>query len=819
MPIPVSSAETGRISQSTVWLLFILSFCVHVLDALMFRFEHSAIRIAVHLLIGLFFISSLVTDGHKKSPTMILMLVSLLLVFMFSGFLAMFGASFVFQSYLEPLAMVMIILVIQSYHTFPLLNRWEYDTGIITTFLLTIFAVPNITNITSFFLDKWAVPISAIVFPLWLYYLVFFEPNATVPPAIRWITVLALLFLFVPTLVTIVNTNYERGQTGITQLEFSLFKARVDESLVQTKALATSFSATMQKSIVNLINGSKNGFNRQIDSATGREFESQVERGVNLDVGVSMVPIKLSQPVVYQDKPVQLLSTLDVKTLELPISLVVYCSATSSDKKQMIFGKLKRSSFMVTNSLLQELVCDFSEGSFKPKSSQTGKIEVVYNFSTSAFVKRFFLKNGLRAQIAEPGVPFENSFYSKYEISDTNTKAIYTKGPVDIAIDIGSPVNELASIGSTSVNDYTLRMQIKNSVMSKGQIDTIRGVLIAIPLGFTLTEPTECTVGALKGTFMYLAQDDCEAEQQDKTNSFYAGLNCAEYNHFVLTIPNGQSVRVDPGKSRQQEMYITCPIRADNPSEILEGNPFSIQSFRARVAYTYVIDQSTSFSVADPVEGSVKITDPVLSTRSFCGTADAYKITPNYDYMFSYSPDFKASMEKAYTTIKSTLTATQLSTLTSASCEVSALAKATILNKWSQVQSNPVIKGASYGYLQTNREMVTYLIKENIITDKTLAELNAMTIEQFDVYMKANEGQYFKFAMMYYQKMADECAASTDRVACIVGKYNCGRTYIPGDRSSCTSIETCRACEETIIPNVITLATQIQSDKYKAAFT
>lgn len=801
--------------------LVFVALLVHFVDWFILRFDLSGeliyLRVLLYLVpLFLFGVTLLKGDQSQKLLyTILASIVSTIVIVTFAGITTnlfswfdRFGtALFVFAIIVGILVALRMLSMVSS----------KIDTGLVLTFLASVFILPVLGNIViptfgieglvmlKNFLYTYITP---IMLPFFFHYAMF-SGKIQVHPIWKFVF---FVFLIVP-LIPVFMHNVDVMQTAGLSLglnaeqENSVF-ATFRESWSGIKLGAEQLKVTTINQTMSFIKTGKNSAETGIKKELGFELDAQVERGAVSQLGITIDPIKAGQTQVYQDREALFTSIIKGNSLDSTVNVYAYCNAkiSGSENSGLENGSLTKSEFEIrgTGALNQDLVCKFNSRSFKPSTTYDVTIGAKYDFVTSAYVRRYFVKNGLVTNIGASQT-FDNAFYEYFKISDRSQTSLYTKGPVQLALGITNPVIELQSSSQPPI-EFTFYVEIKNAQNYKGKIDTVRRVLLSIPPGFSIpgTIPElQCSTGNFVGYWEYVTPESCETS----TDEFLQNIDCSDYRNFIFSVNESSQKVLASLKAPQQDVTFTCQVQAISPQEILAASPYAVKSFRSRVDYKYDVNQFNSFTVKAPLDGEdPSYNDPTLLRENSCINIGEYPVIPEYSKLFSKNPDVKASYASAYETLRTTLTVEQFAYISgTADCATSTLAKALIFYDWNQVQNNPMVKGSSYGYLRATKTQLLTQIASGKITGITADQVNAMSLDEFDTYMRAN---YFDISVKYLDSFKESCS---NNAACIIGKFKCGSTFTYGDYNSCTSTDLCRVCHTTIIPNVYTLARQIES--------
>ncbi|MFT7615500.1 MAG: hypothetical protein ACI8Y7_000314 [Candidatus Woesearchaeota archaeon] len=801
------SLPSARSPSTGIIIILMLAFAVHFFSWSKYGFELGAIHIILQTAIA-FMIAFAVTSQQDRSNTLLFLLMSLILMIV-ASFTFIVPLSALITQFNLPLAPQFFVALILMMILVRLSRTHRFDLALVNFFLIATFIFPFFVQ----FLDqvfvwmgaggpmtfvKIIIQIMCLGITPWYWYVVGFQQYTAVP---RWISIILIGLVLAILLSFVIRNGNELG----------LVEAGGTDTTVKEVWYKNFYSAAQnwvggtKQAVVDFRNKTKN----DINSARGIDFEGSVERGVDRSVGLSLDNIQLAQSEVLQHAPAQFLSTLNVNTLDNSVFVTLRCNATNTLDKDGISGTLSKDTYTVRSQESRDVLCTIPN-SLKGNGFYELNIGANFDFTTSAFIKRYFAKPGTREILDDQGRDFISSFYSFYEITDTFEKSIHTVAPAELHLDIANPVIELPQTG---VYSFLLRAGIKNSNTWEGLITQLHESIISVPKGFSIAVRDDgsiaCNSGSIEGEFTILSESDCASG----TPYFKNDLNCEDYLHVLFTPTTKGSTAISVGRDRAytQESIFTCEIDALNPSEILNAGPYSIESFRGRIAYQYDLEKKQSFRVKKTQEAEkLRSQDASVKDRTLC--SQEFPVNINTELLFAYDKQTEQEYRDVLARLELDLADSAKSYFAQTNCMSRALLVGLVLNDWSNfknIQGN-INYGTEFGFLGTTMDQVEYVTKNSAGTPISHETFSNMTAYDQQQLVSTNPTQSFIYGALYMNEMITLCSNDP---TCAVGKFVCGINFEYGNYDSCANAGLCSLCHDSLLPDVITLATQVEYAK------
>ena len=239
--------------------------------------------------------------------------------------------------------------------------------------------------------------------------------------------------------------------------------------------LASEAGASLIKSPQTISKWFKSVYEQQINIATGGEYYAgQVEQTKNQPVGVYIDSLKPGDPVLYSRQPISVWADLRVVTLA-DKNVTIKTSCTAEDPvKGKIDGKTDPPEIEIELTGRESVQCKFD-------SLEHGSVPVnftaEFGFTTESYINAYFMeRDRMVALLNENKNP-----YDLYPVPTTNPVAVYTNGPVEIGMDLESPIGV-----STSSKTPMPILGVTLAPKWKGSISDIESVIVYVPEGIEL---------------------------------------------------------------------------------------------------------------------------------------------------------------------------------------------------------------------------------------------------------------------------------------------------------------------------------------------
>ena len=314
---------------------------------------------------------------------------------------------------------------------------------------------------------------------------------------------------------------------------------------------------------------------RQVAIATGDHFTGQVEQSKeDQDLGLQLERLESSGMNLIEGEEAIFWVTLKGKSLgEEIINGNIGCYGEVGDEK--IESTTPQSNFEIYSYEMNQYECMFpnlpGEQSFKVT------FWTEYDFKTLAYKKDYFIdRERLRTFNMLNQDPLREA-----GITDTNPRAIYTQGPIQIGI--GSSDYQPIPVGENDDRLFVLGITLETRSFWKGKINRINDLEIQIHRSMEL-DTDRCDHIFLRST-----DQGC----RDRCNGVEECINqCGNYLFYKLA-------DVEKERIEEIENYITfkCPVMVFTKNDLLGDSPISTRFVRVIADYNFMSELERNFFV------------------------------------------------------------------------------------------------------------------------------------------------------------------------------------------------------------------------------
>ncbi|MFT4313364.1 MAG: hypothetical protein ACMXYA_03065, partial [Candidatus Woesearchaeota archaeon] len=596
----------NSISGTNISMAYLIMIVAHLIDHALFQLSYSQPRLLFQFLVAAVFILILLQDRDEKMHTFMGILLVGMLFFLLSNLaLQMFpSGQFALGGWLIRILFIVVPFVIISILFKKTTNeKFKPNIGIMGLFFYVAFALPFISELvhTNQILQGvgggvigigFQLPFEflIVVLPAWMWYLNSLEVHGSkaskaIPSIVRFIEIVAILIL----VLSVIAANYvavDSENTGGYGGDYL--------------GVAKDFFLSGYDAAVSAILGRSEEFQQQ--AALALDFEGDVEQGAEANVGLTVERLQQSQQRLVQGSEAAFFTTLQLRSFGTNVPVTITCNAVNVRGRPIFEGIVSNPSFVANDFRNYDITCRFP---FLPGGEQyTVNLETQFDYVVSAYLRRFFVREGLLDQFRGSNVPPETLFFQQYNIRDTNTVSIHTRGPISLHLNTPNVVEELRQTAGDR-SRFRLQLGLRNEPRWEGRLYAINMVLISLPVGFEIarggtsqTSNLLCTTGSFESNISQMTFDECQNMREP-----FSQLDCQNYVHYKIEPVDrfaAESISVEYERARTQEVVFACDIEALNTNEILGNAAFSMHSFRSRVAYTYENKQSVSLRVEEP---------------------------------------------------------------------------------------------------------------------------------------------------------------------------------------------------------------------------
>jgi len=354
---------------------------------------------------------------------------------------------------------------------------------------------------------------------------------------------------------------------------------------------------------VNLLGQAKNSSadlaNRTIHQATtGKTYEEEVDSSSGMgQLGFRFLNLRFGSPnrEFFQGDSINSDINFEAKTLDRPIDVTFSCII--NPQSGAVVGSLSRSNLIVnSNSEIREgLICRFDPDIFNTVRSNSLFYFAEFNYSTNAYLRRYFVPAGGLKNIEKP--------LTHYGISG-ELGSIHTSGPVKITITQDNIIREL----SQSNTEFSLGFGIDNNMRGEGAgfIKDISSLTFSIPKGFEVKKRSNGDLECL-GDFKEMSQEMCFSTCN--LGDEMCLYDCAENNYYYYDLDSLKKIYESREGSVQiikTPIYASCTLNVRRDQDVLRGSTnLAMRNFRMRVDYTYLTVLSQTFQIVERPGGYV----------------------------------------------------------------------------------------------------------------------------------------------------------------------------------------------------------------------
>ena len=359
-----------------------------------------------------------------------------------------------------------------------------------------------------------------------------------------------------------------------------------------------SFGKGILDAILDLPKSIKSAQERMLAQAEGEYYTGEIDQNAKERLGVYIDEVRATDTFFYEDQPITIWGDLVAKTIEEPITINVGCNADKTQSKKA--EVYPRSQFNISVSENEGIECTFPKGSLKKGNHEVG-LFADFNFLTMAYIKTYFMDpEAKRALISQSIDPLD-----RYGITDKEPTPIYTAGPINIGLNVGS------SLPLISNREFRLAITLMN--VWEGKLKEVSDLYIITPKAVTmLNERDSGYYCAGKKNYVF-KKSSCDEIGEDEKGCDDSRL------HNIFRMVQG----TDKIKDIDNFETILCRFNIADPSALLGGVPISTKYFKVLTRYNY--------SIHKEINVEVKAGDGV---KTFLGEGDCSVKCPDYDNCF-----------------------------------------------------------------------------------------------------------------------------------------------------------------------------------------
>ena len=570
-------------------------------------------------IVAMFFMYALMTPIYRANLQTTLMFHAVILIFVI--FVVLRDSDKNFETY-TLMGMILVIEVILP--TF----IYKIDFLIQNKFIVNYLVNPQVTL-------------------LWFYFGVFKSGRNSIISKIAYFLVWAFWFGIALSFIATTFT-YDDVSTMVTP-----------EQIAQAENLYVKTFKWWGDVIINFRDVMKQGrqyFINRLNMATGDYYTGTVDENQNQRLGVFLDDLKASDPEFYQGETVSVWAMLEAKTLEDGLKIDVNCYHGKKNSDGIFLDSQKGKSFpevipLVYDEEQVDIDCRFisdASDSAMEKGSNKVTVQAEFHFETMAYLKTYFMdKDTLRSMDRQGIDPFE-----KYEIEDKKPIAKFTNGPVRIGMGSVDP-----PIGINDKFSVTPRLGITldTNMGWKGKIKQIDELIIMVPNATSLDinfcpefvniskkeyeKSCKSNYKKYRSRQLFECVESEEVKLDKETNldpitgelilatpaqridfenclNSYCEQELGGYNAYELDINKDTQkfyTNIGIDNAEKQHKTFSCRVNIDKPANLLGNSPISIQYFKAKARYTYVIEESTNIIIKETKEEPSTDPEPIYT--------------------------------------------------------------------------------------------------------------------------------------------------------------------------------------------------------------
>lgn len=368
------------------------------------------------------------------------------------------------------------------------------------------------------------------------------------------------------------------------------------------KRSVSGFQKTFGDAWEGIVGSIENAISYQRAAFTEAYYVGVVEENEGQKLGVYLEDITPSQSEFAYDEDVVVYGKIKTRTLDDEVGITVSCFANDDEPEN--YGDIyPPGTFYIFDLQEEDLDCTLVP---RENNMATGLNKITFtadfNFETVGYIRRYFTDRETLAAATREGI----DLLDEYGISDRDTTAKYTEGPIRLGM---GPDEPLIDISETYPVNPRFGITLDSGTDWRGKIKEINELIISIPDSMDLDKDT------CNAEFELFSENACVESHKTYKSRVYGECKdetdvdacllekCQEefdgYNAYSLVIDK------TPQYYRDIEDYIslTCRIIINDYAKVLGGVPLSTHYFRTRARYDYQVDDSITLEIVEPEGG------------------------------------------------------------------------------------------------------------------------------------------------------------------------------------------------------------------------
>lgn len=334
-------------------------------------------------------------------------------------------------------------------------------------------------------------------------------------------------------------------------------------------------------SVASLISG-------QIQSAID-PFQGKVESGAKEKIGVYLEQVKLMGAVREGDEII-VTGKLYAKSIDMPVDVEIDCIM---DPNSVLPGSRKRASeiypklqYKQINDVEETIECSWICKKEEKDEEKCKKVDVgahdvlmrarVSDFTTSAYLKGYFMNEETMRELRIKGIePLESM-----KVQDKNPIAVYTKGPVEVGMELSS--KPIISISSSEQTSFFLELSLRN--LWGGKITEVSDIYLIVP--------KEIEIEGFTGIEDKIPMQTCDALPDEQKT----GCNSQAESVYHLTQKELEGISFD--ETTNAVVYRAKMNIPNSEIQSFMGRQQFVQKyFKIITKYNFEVEKKTSFFV------------------------------------------------------------------------------------------------------------------------------------------------------------------------------------------------------------------------------
>ena len=390
------------------------------------------------------------------------------------------------------------------------------------------------------------------------------------------------------------------------------------------------------KGLLDTLKGATNTFIKsRLDQAI---YSGQVEKNLYESLGVYFSGLKAAQPIFYRNEPVIIWGTIRSKTYQDMVLIKASCAKTKEGKLDIEGEMIPSKPFPIFQLEETDIQCTVKPGSLA-EGSNTITLTAEYNFATNAYQRAYFIDVNRYRSLGAEGAKTPEDVLRKLGVKDKAPKAKSTNGPVEIGVGI-SPLTTVSQVENPlTLPRISISLDNREQIEDKdkrvitrweGTIKGIKELVLLVPSGVTIPDPTACTPAQFKpydstdcrlsctgkGTIggddqnSLICTEVCGSSASCLSECRLTVQRCIDDCDFLFNDEKSQGKKytayaLDVSRvfayDYKDNRYRTFSCNFQATPEVLQNSPFTTRDFRIRARYDYILENNVQVAVQTPL--------------------------------------------------------------------------------------------------------------------------------------------------------------------------------------------------------------------------